>query len=311
MARIRAILNAVGGAVLGAGLFVIGALVISIFSGRASDFIVLGAIGFLCAAGGATFGYINWTAWNRSFYLRVGRGGLEIAYAGFKQPMFVPREMVRVVAVDETSGPGRRFPISPDTPASRGSTAPKQGHSAPVRDPYASPFGDSAPAITELETTADEPGWAAPLKTHPGNDSTPPMNARTEYLYSVTSPRDESVVPFLRLNSEDVPNVAIVFHESVPTPRAPIGVDFPGYRAFGGGRKVPGVMILVVDSSAVQEAFGDWNVLRQVTSQDVFEKGLFRPRKVGAQLRGALVAVGIIVVWIIRKVLELDDFGLM
>lgn len=312
-ARARAILNAVVGIVLGVCIFWLGSLIVAIFSGRTSDFILLGGISLLMAAGGCTFGYLNWIVWNRGFYLRVNSAGLEIAYVGFNRPMFVPREMVRVVSVDEMSGPGQRFPIYPNgavvrgTPETQRSPAPT-GFSASSRDPYASPFGDST---TTSDKGPHEAGWAAPLQTSQTQGPISNQPQKTEFLYSHMGPRGASGVPFLRLNHEDIPNVAIIFHQNISTPRAPIGVDFPGYRAYGGGRKVPGVMMTVVDAARAQAAFSDWKVVREVTSQDVFEEGLFRPRRVNTSIRAALAAVGLVVAWVVRILLDLDDFGLM
>ncbi|MGH9195984.1 MAG: hypothetical protein ACRD1T_09620, partial [Acidimicrobiia bacterium] len=315
-ARIRSILNAIGGIVIGAGIFLIGALISSIFTGRPSDLVVLGAISFLCAGGGVGFGILNWRAWNREFYLSVSGAGLEIAYVGFREPMRVPRESVRVVAVDESGGPAHRFPLSEKTPTgrdtSRTDTTAQQGRQP--RDPYASPFVD----VSSGDRGPQDPGWAAPVPT---SESKFMDRARDpDYLYSLTNshgPRGESGLPFLKLNPEDTPNVAIVFNEDLSMPKSPPGVDFPGggiwngAGVFGGGRKVPGVMISVVDAARVRAALEEWKVVRPISAQDVFEGVIFHPSRFTPRIKGALVAVGILIMWILRVVFDLDEFGLM
>ena len=86
-------------------------------------------------------------------------------------------------------------------------------------------------------------------------------------------------LPFLRVNPEDVPNVAILLHEPLPTPRASWATSLTSRTpVFLGGRRIKGLLVRVASADDAAAAFEGWGVLRPITAEDVVAEGLVLPK---------------------------------
>jgi hypothetical protein len=177
-----------------------------------------------------------------------------VRYPGFCTPLVIPREAVRVVAIDDEPSkrfqPNRRFPIQGTLPAES--------------------FADA------LDLN-ESPPWGPNTGPRPRTFPLPPSPEVPSqgYLYGP----DGSSLPFLKLNPEDVPNVALLFHEPLRTPRAPLGLGLTGATVvLAGRRNVHGFLLRAAPAVAAATAFGAWGVVRPITAQDVVEEGLLVPK---------------------------------
>jgi hypothetical protein len=232
--------------------------------------------------------------WRHDPVIDVMPGGAIVTYPGFNRPFEVPRALVRVVAIDET--PPKMFHNNVRFPVA--GTLPEDAY-ADALDEYRRPPWEPREAPQPYGTT----GPTVPADPWPrGRDGEKP-GAAPAYLFG----HGGTALHVLRVNAEDVPNVAVIFHEPMRTPRAPLGFQLSARCGFFfGGRTIRGFMARVQDPALAEAAFGAWGVVRQVTATDVLDEGLRVPKP----LRGwrvaayaALLVIPLILRFVFRRVL--------
>jgi hypothetical protein len=318
--RILAILLGFGAVLGGAaltGILLLARLVLSFGSEpEGGEVLVASLIGGAVAIGGVALAVLTYRHAGRPQQVSLDRGGLEIEYRTFKDRLVVPRELVRVVAIDDAPPllftDNRRFPIDGALPAHVFADAldnypapPWEDLDPERRSPFPSPAaideGISRPAAAPGEYRHDDPvrdGWASAGRHSPA--ITAPREA---HLWSAAG----SSLPFLRVGPGDVPNLAVLFSEPLRTPRAPWWFELsPIYSRrilFRGGRVVRGVLLRVRDPSAAASAFSGWGVLRGITAEDVVSEGLLVARPLAglrALAYGAVVVGSMVIDLVLR-----------
>jgi hypothetical protein len=286
--RAWAVLYGVGALVCGlaaTGLLLLASFVFSFGDPPdTSEVLVAVLLGGTIAVGGVVVAVLSFRQASRPTGLTIHKDRLEIAYHTFKAPLVVPRSSVRAINVDDTPTllftNNERFPVAGDLPAHVFADALDNWPAAPWDD-----FGsvghhgtESSPQVKlEQEGKAhDDPGragWAAGGRTESALDF-----GRPGFLWSGHG----SSLPFLRNGAGDVPNVAILFHEAIRTPRPPWWLDLSPAMSrcalFRGGRAVRGLILRVRHAAEVPNAFGPWEVVRPITAEDVMGEGLRVPK---------------------------------
>lgn len=316
----------IGLAGLAGGLVLFGVLMIAsfIFSFGSppsrGDVTFAAGLGGFIAAVGVALAIMTWINAGRPSRVVVGGDALEIAYRPFAAPLAVTRAQVRVVAIDDQPmRPFRnnpRFPIEGALPedvfADALDNAPlppwedldPERHARRRLSPAAvwgrlhrRPDHDGSRGYSHDDPSS--PGWASG-----GPGSALPVAARRSYLWSSAG----SSLPFLRIGPADVPNLAIIFNDTLATPRAswwfwllPLNNRCaPGFR---GGRAVRGLLMKVKDPRGAEAAFGRWGVVRPITSEDVLAEGLLVAKPL-VGVRAAIYAVsmaGLIIVQLLLR----------
>lgn len=299
MQRVLAVLMIVGGIIGGAAVAGLLWLFLGIFSlwgspPTAADLTIIAVIGFAIAATGTACGILILRLWGRSRGLWVMEGSASIAYPGFGAPLVIPRESVRVVAIDaQPFRPFRdnkrfrihgRLPEGTFTDALEGFPRPPwEPPSEGPKTPWFLPGRPPEGAVSKRYPTPDNPQGYVVATVE-----------RESWLFSAHG----SSLPVLRLGPEDVPNVAVIFDHPLPTTKPTFGYSAGQIMGktsilFRGGRPVRGVMLRVRDPERAAAAFARWGVLRNVTADDVVEEGL----RVARPLRGWRVAAYAILVF--------------
>ena len=91
---------------------------------------------------------------------------------------------------------------------------------------------------------------------------------------------DGTALPVFRTNPEDIPNVAVIFHEPLRLPKIhpAIHVGPCASVLYAGRRTVRGMLLRVADAATAEALVAHWGVTRQVTVEDVLAEGLFLPK---------------------------------
>lgn len=225
---------------------------------------------------GIAYAIITYLPWRKPIALYVAGEAATLVYPGFRSPLVIPRELVRVVAIDDQPvkpfHDNKRFPVAGLLPTDVFSDALDQYPRQPW-EPLESkdPRGTTGPTV--------------PRDHRPQGVPSSEQATERGYLFSA----DGRSLYVLGIGPADVPNVAVLFHERMKTPRVPMGVALLGHFASGvfpGGRRIRGMMLRFKSASSVGEAFAGWGVVRSVTADDVVEEGL----RVGKPLRGWRIA---------------------
>lgn len=286
--RVAAVLFGVAAIVAGVavtGILLFMALVLEFGSPpNGADLALALAFGAPVAIGGLILAVIAYRHAGAPTGMTVGAENLTIAYPSFSRPLVIPRTAVRAIAIDDGSDPlgdRERFPVRGDLPddvfvdaldipsagllgdldsARRGRVDPTPGviWERPETPSHGDPYRHDDP---------QRPGWAA-------GDSAPRPRFRRGFLFN----RHGHSVPFLRSDVTDVPNVAVVFLHPIRIPRpawwsgiAPGSARAAHYR---GGHEARGILVHVVDATAARRALEPWQVVREITAEDVTEQGL-------------------------------------
>ena len=285
--RVLSILYGIGSVFAGAALTVLLLLASFVFSFGSppdtAEVLVAILMGAAVAVCGAVLGVLSYRHASKPTGLTVHEDHVEIGYRTFKHPLVVPRTAVRAVAIDDAPiipfDPNERFPIAGGLPEHVFADALDNVHAGPLGDLGGSSQGRTEPGVIWESPDArpgayphDDParaGWGSGRRR---ND--PAFPVRKGYLWTGYG----SSLPFLRNGALDAPNVALLFHEPIATPRPAWWFDLlPMISRCGlhrGGRKARGLLVRVRDARAAQEAFGSWDVVRQITAADVAEDGL-------------------------------------
>jgi hypothetical protein len=261
-ARTMGVLTIVGGLVGGFAatfLFMILSAVFSMWGSSSSgDFAFAIGVGVFVAICGLTGGILRIVPWSKPSRITVAGDVMVLYYVGFRRPWSVSRAAIRVVAVDETPVQffhnNKRFPVRGDLPPEA---------FADALDRYPVPPWDPD----------DRPPMFPPGFSGDGKDEA--------YLFS----GDGVSLPVMKMNPEDVPNVAVILHEPMRTPQHPWGF-LPPF-VFAGRRTVKGFMVRVREPGRARALFGSWNVVRDVTADDVLDEDL----RVAKPLRGWRIPV--------------------
>ena len=255
----------------------------------ASEVLVAVLLGGVIAVGGVVVAVLSFRRASRPTGLTIHEDRLEIAYLTFKQPLVVPRPSVRAVAIDDAPflpfTNNERFPVEGGLPEHVFADALDNWPAAPWDDfgsvghPDTDPLSPVPGVIVERPAEGyahDDPrraGWAAGRRIESAVGF-----GRPAFLWSAHG----SSLPFLRNGAGDVPNVAVLFHEAIRSPRPPWWLDLsPAVSRcalFRGGRPIRGLMLRVRHSVEVHDAFGPWEVLRPITAEDVVGEGLRVPK---------------------------------
>lgn len=216
--------------------------------------------------------------------MTVTEDALTIAYQSFGRPLVVPRAAVRAVAIDEGSDPlhdRERFPVRgalPDDVFVDALDVPDAGLLGDLDTARRSRIDPTPGVIWERpETRAygdayghDDPeraGWAS------GGSSRRPL-FRRGFLFN----RHGHSVPYLRSDVVDMPNIAVVFRRPIRLPRpawwSGIAPRFARSASYRGGREARGLLLRLADPAAVRAALEPWQVVREITAEDVTEQGL-------------------------------------
>ncbi|MFN2641244.1 MAG: hypothetical protein ABR548_05020 [Actinomycetota bacterium] len=254
--RIMAVLMIIGSVIAGFATWfavMFFSAILNMWGSAKPDTAVALAMGLIVGCGGVAWGVLTYLPWTKTAGAGVADGVLQLSYVGFRKPLLVDRSLIRVVAVDDglqnSSHKHKRFPVTGELP------------------PYA--FVDALDTFPSppMQPPGDHPAFPIPSSFSEHEE---------QYLFS---PYGVSL-PVLRMNPEDVPNVAIIFTQSVKTPGMPLGL-LPSF-VYRGGRRVKGVMLRSLDARRLAELLGPWNVVRDVTAADVLAEDL----RVGRPLRG-------------------------
>jgi hypothetical protein len=282
MHRIRAVLFVLAGIALGFGipflLYVF--LGIGFWGSTKSDPRFFIGLGIFIAACGIAGGIVMWLPWRTRPALLFDEDAVCVRYPGFARPLVVPRALIRLVSIDDRPvhyfHRNDRFPVEGDVPESSFVDA-LDVHPSNPWEPHA--------------PESRRPGFPIPSALEKPDGT---------YLFSA----DRSALPVLRVNPEDVPNVAVLFHESIPTPRAPVGMLLFGEcSGLLGGRRIHGMLLRVRDAARAGEAFGRWGIVRPVTAEDVIEEHLLLPKPlkgIRAVVYGALLIVPVVLRIVLR-----------
>jgi hypothetical protein len=225
-----------------------------LWSSSDSDRAFFIGLGVFIAFCGVAAGVLMWLPWHHRPQLTFDDESFSLRYPGFAKPFVVPRALVRLVAVDDRKvvlfQRNDRFPVHGELPEVA--------------------FADALDRYPAMPWEPPAPDSRAPTFPFPGMGK-----PASQHLFSA----DGSALPVLRVNPGDVPNIAIVLDESVRTPRPPFGLVL-GCRApvFAGGRRVRGMLLRVSSAERAAAAFGRWDVVRDVTAQDVIEEDLRLPK---------------------------------
>ncbi len=295
-ARTMAILYALGGIVGGPAVFFGLMLLFAFFSmlgggDRSGDVVFAAVCGSVVTVGGIVMGVIILRDWRHDPAIDVTPTAASVTYPGFKHPLVVSRDLVRVVAIDDRPTQwfhnNKRFPVVGALPDDAFADALDQHHRPPwePRD-HPHPTGTTGP-------TVPSDSWPRGANALPGIDG-------DAHLFG----HGGTALHVLRVNAEDVPNVAVIFHRPLKTPRAPLGFQI-GARCgfFLGGRTIRGFMARVESPELAAAAFDPWGVVRQVSAADVLDEGLRVPKP----LRGwrvAAYAALIIIPFVLRLILR-------
>jgi hypothetical protein len=314
--RIMAILMAFGAILAGvavAGAFLFLGFVLSFGSVDSGDVTFAIVIGSIVAVVVLVLAGLTYSQAGRPQQIILGGDALEISYASFGHPMRIARALVRVVALDDK--PMRPFRNNPRFPIA--GTLPDDVYADALDNVSVPPWEDLDPERfkkrripigpwqrlsrrTQKGYTHDDPaqeGWAS----GGASDQPLPQLPKDSYLWSSAG----SSLPFLRISASDVPNLALVFHETLCTPRPhwwwhvlPLNNSRPSFR---GGRAVRGMLLRVKDPAATEAAFARWGVVRPITAEDVLDEGLL----VAKPLTGArsIAYAGIMVASIVMQLI--------
>ncbi|MEX2555830.1 MAG: hypothetical protein WEB06_09370 [Actinomycetota bacterium] len=252
----------------------------------AAEVFVAVLLGGTIAVGGVVVAVVSFRRASRPTGLTIHDDHLEFAYHTFKEPLVVPRSSVRAVSIDDAPflpfTNNERFPVEGGLPANVFADALDNWPAAPWDDfgSLGRPGADPSPGVIverpDEGYAHDDPGsvgWADGRRAEEALGL-----GRPAFLWSAHG----SSLPFLRNGAGDVPNVAVLFHESVGTPRPPWWLDLSPAMSrcalFRGGRPVRGLMLRVRHSAEVGDVFGSWQVVRPITAEDVTGEGLRVPR---------------------------------
>lgn len=286
--RIMAVLIAVGSVLGGAalaGLMLVVSFVLSFGSpADGTDVLVAALLGGALAVGGVVSGILAYRQALRQSGMAVHDDGLAIRYPSFRRPMMVPRAAVRAVAFDDAGRLAReRFPVAGDLPDDVFVDALDHPSAGPLEDLETARRGrtDPSPGVIweRPDLGARGSGYAHDNPDHAGWASAgamPPMAVpqRSAFLFG----RHGSSLPFLRSGALDMPNVAVLFHDRIRTPRPSLWFDLSPIMSrlalFRGGRPTRGVLLHVTDPGAVAAAMAPWGIVREITAEDVTQEGL-------------------------------------
>jgi hypothetical protein len=287
--RVLAVLYGAGAVVCGVaatGLLLLASFVFSFGDPPdGSEVVVAVLLGGVIAVGGVVVAVLSFRQASGPTGLTIHEDRLEIAYHTFKRPLVVQRSSVRAVAIDDTAflpfTNNERFSVEGGLPVAVFADALDNWPAAPWDD-FGSEYPGADPSPTVIvERPAegyahDDPGrvgWADGKRAEVALDF-----GRPAFLWSAHG----SSLPFLRNGAGDVPNVAVLFHETLSTPRPPWWLDLsPAVSRcalFRGGRPVRGLMLRVRHSAEVRDVFGPWEVVRPITAEDVLDEGLRVPK---------------------------------
>lgn len=317
--RVLSVLYGIGSVFAGAA--VTGALLLASFvfsfgsPPETAEVLVASLMGAAVAVCGSVLAVLSYRHASRPRGVIVAEDRVEVAYRTFKRPLVVPRSAVRAVAIDDAPvvpfDKNQRFPIDGALPEHVFADALDNVAAGLWGDLAGSSHGGPEAGVIWERPDArpgayphDEPdrvGWASG-----GRTSDPAFRLREGYLWS----GDGSSLPFLRNGALDAPNVALLFHEPITTPRPSWWFDLlPTISRCGlyrGGRKARGLLVRVREARAAGEAFAPWGVVRQIAARDVTEEGLLVAKPLAGWRAVAYTAVvtGPILVEVIIRILR-------
>ena len=278
MQVVLSVLLVLGGPILGFGVPFLLYLFFSIgfWGSSSSDGVFYVVLGVCIAAVCIAAGIITWLPWRSAPALLFDDDAFRVRYPGFRRPLRVPRALIRAATIDDRPvhffHRNDRFPVEGDLPEAA----------------YVDAL-DVHPADPWQPRDPADPGARFPVPSGPSKP------ART-FLFSA----DGSALPFLRVNPEDVPNVAVLLHEPLPTPRPPLGAFLAARcKGFYGGRPIHGLMVRVSDATRVRAAFARWDVVRRITAEDVLDEHLSLPKPL-TRVRGMVYGVVLLVPVLLR-----------
>ncbi|HVL89296.1 MAG TPA: hypothetical protein VM841_03570 [Actinomycetota bacterium] len=301
--KVIAVLFAVGGLV--GGFIAYGAMtlieLILSFMGS-SDSAVPEIAGITVALVGFGFAAYFWLRADReTCVVTVGSQTMTISLPEWSQPMVVPREAVKLVALDDRPmipfNKNHRFAIEGELPEAVFADAlDRHGRNpwepVPAQVPYQLPQTTPPPDPDASNSDAPEPaeheaGWATV-----GSKPVPEPRGRHGYLYS----GDGSALPLFLYNEIDIPNMAIVFTREMQLPKRSPGFFLLQRRSIrsSNARKARGLMLRARNGVQAEAALAPWGVVRAPHAGDVLGAGL-RPPKPLKGLRAAAFAAMMIV----------------
>lgn len=237
-----------------------------------NEWMVIYAIGGAFALGGIVLAVVVYRLTNTPASLTIAPDRLLVRYPAFRSAFMVPRDAVRVISIDARPAlvfqNNKRFPVRGPVPGE----AFKDALDNFPKMPWA-PFDDALPIV---------PGMTGEHDPH---------------LFSA----DGTSLPVLRMNAEDVPNIAVIFDHPVQLPRRNPAVGFgPCSLMYLGPRRVRGLMMRVSNTMAAEMLLEPWGVVREITADDVLTERLFLPKP----LRGwrILVFAGLLLAMVVMRI---------
>lgn len=282
--RRAAVMTALGAIAAGLGMWLALRLIWLMFSFWGAERTIFPEVaGGSIIVVGVAFAVLTYKPERNRPSLNVAGDVLAVKLTEYARPLLVPREHVRVVAIDDTPvklfTKNHRFPIAGTLPEAVFADALERrrynpwdpGESPVPRDP-APVSGVSGETDAGDDANEDAPGWARARLPEPQTSSV------RGYLYS----GDGSALPIFCYNPNDIPNLAIVFKGPVRLPRR--ALDLFGVVKNGDGMRrsrasvVAGMLLRVKDAEQARRAFAPWNAIRAVTADDVLDAGLRPPK---------------------------------